>query len=119
MKRILSLTIGLTLLSSFVVQAQTTPVQKLSRGIVNIITSPIEVPKQARAYWIIGAQKTPHILVWIGSGAVWGFVQGIKRIGSGFWDVVSFPFAKPAEYQPLFKPSFVFQEWPKNPKSGR
>ncbi len=81
--------------------------------------APIEVPKQARAYWIKGSQITPHIIAWIGCGAVWGVVQGIKRLGSGVWDVVSFPIDKPAEYAPLFEPKYVFDEWPRNPKSGR
>lgn len=100
-------------------QAESGPGKKLLRGVSNIITAPVEVPKQARAYWIVGAQKTDHILVWIGSGAVWGMVQGIKRAGSGFWDIVSFPFAKPADYEPLLKPEYVFDEWPRNPASGR
>jgi putative exosortase-associated protein (TIGR04073 family) len=95
------------------------PTKKLYRGVANIITAPIEVPKQARAYWIKGAQITPHIIAWIVSGTVWGFVQGIKRVGSGVWDVASFPFAKPASFEPLFKPNYVFEEWPRNPKSGR
>lgn len=50
------------------------PGHRIVRGVVNIVTAPIEMPKQARAYWIEGAKKTPHILVWIGSGAVWGVV---------------------------------------------
>lgn len=108
-----------TTVSLSLVFAGNGPVNKLYRGVANVVTAPIEVPKQARAYWIKGAQLTPHILVWIGSGAVWGMVQGVKRVGSGLWDIVSFPFAKPAAYDPLFKPNYVFQEWPRNPTSGR
>ncbi len=119
MKRMPLLIVSLVVLFSSVAHAQNAPVKKLLRGMVNIVSAPIEVPKQARAYWIKGAQITPHILVWIGSGAVWGVVQGIKRTGSGIWDVVSFPFAKPADFGPLLKPDFVFDEWPRNPKSGR
>ncbi|MCC6759422.1 MAG: exosortase system-associated protein, TIGR04073 family [Candidatus Omnitrophica bacterium] len=95
------------------------PGKKIVRGVVNIVTAPIEMPKQARAYWIEGAKKTPHILVWIGSGAVWGVVQMIKRAGSGVWDIVSFPVNTPKDYQPLMKPDYVYQEWPKNPVSNR
>jgi len=100
------------------VHADSTSAQKLWRGVVNVVTAPIEVPKQARGYWIKGAQITPHILVWIGSGAVWGVVEGIKRLGSGLWDIVSFPINKPECFEPLFKPNFVFDQWPRNPKSG-
>ena len=99
--------------------AQNDAAKKLCRGAVNVLTAPVEVPKQARAYWVEGAQKTDHILVWIGSGIAWGVVQGVKRMGSGFWDIVSFPFEKPAGFEPLMKPAFVFDEWPRNPVSGR
>ncbi len=99
--------------------AQNAPSRKLFRGAVNILTAPIEVPKQARAYWIKGATITPHILAWIASGTVWGVVQTVKRAGSGVWDVVTFPFDKPEGREPLLKPDYVFQEWPRNPVSGR
>jgi putative exosortase-associated protein (TIGR04073 family) len=119
MRKIIVIFIAMSLLSIPFADADQRPVKKLYRGIVNILTAPIEVPKQARAYWIKGAQITPHILAWIGSGAVWGIVQSVKRVGSGVWDVVSFPFEKPSEFEPLLKPDFVFDQWPRNPKSGR
>jgi len=119
MKRLGLLFIVLIVMSSSLARAEQGPAQKFYRGIVNIVTAPIEVPKQARAYWIKGAQITPHILVWIFSGAVWGVVEGVKRMGSGVWDIVSFPVNKPEGYEPLFKPDFVFNDWPRNPKSGR
>jgi len=118
MRRIMSAILAFLLVSSTLAAADPGPGQKLWRGAINIVTSPIEVPKQARAYWIKGAQITPHILVWIFSGAVWGVVEGIKRAGSGLWDIVSFPVDKPADFQPLFKPDYVFDQWPRNPKSG-
>ena len=99
--------------------AQQEPAAKLLRGIFNVVTSPIEVPKQARAYWIKGAQRTPHIIAWIVSGAVWGVVQGVKRASFGVWDVLSSPFAQPSNMTPNFLPEYVLQEWPVNPKSGR
>ncbi len=119
MKKIFIFTVILTLYLIPFVYAEQNPGKKFYRGVVNVVTAPVEIPKQARAYWIEGAQKTDHILVWIGSGAVWGMVQTVKRVGSGFWDIVSFPFEKPDKYEPLLKPDFVFDEWPKNPESGR
>ncbi len=118
MKKIMMLCLMLTLVP-IVAHADQAPAHKFLRGVFNVATAPIEVPKQARAYWIKGAQKTPHIIAWIGCGVAWGFVQTVKRLGSGVWDVVSFPFAKPADYEPLLKPDYVFQEWPINPNSGR
>ena len=119
MKMMLGLMMVLVVFSSSLCHADTAPAGKFWRGAVNIVTAPLEVPKEARAYWIKGAQLTPHILVWIFCGSVWGLVQGIKRVGSGVWDIVSFPIDKPVGFEPLFKPDYVFQEWPRNPKSGR
>jgi len=117
MKRIIVMVLMMSLLAVPVSYADQGAGHKLYRGVVNIVTSPVEIPKQARAYWIKGAQKTDHIIVWIVTGGIWGGIQGIKRLGSGIWDVVSFPVEKPAEFKPLFKPSYVFDEWPRNPKS--
>ena len=116
MKKTLFLLVVISFLSTSLVYADGNPGAKLYRGVVNIVTAPLEIPKQARAYWIKGAQKTPHILVWIGSGAVWGFVQGVKRVGSGLWDVATFPSNQAG---PLVKPDYVFEQWPRNPESGR
>ena len=74
---------------------------KLVRGVITVATSPLEIPKQARAYWLEGAKKTPHVLVWIFCGAVKGMVNMTVRIASGVWDVVSFPVPIPKDYKPL------------------
>ncbi len=89
------------------------PIEKLSRGFVNIVTAPVEVPREIRAHWIAGSEKTYHVIVWILCGAVKGVVMTPARMASGVWDVVSFPFEIPAKYEPLKKPDFVFQDWPK------
>ncbi|MBZ0167757.1 MAG: exosortase system-associated protein, TIGR04073 family [Candidatus Omnitrophica bacterium] len=95
--------------------AENNPGAKLGRGIVNIVTAPVEIPKQTRAYWIEGAQLTDHILIWAGCGTVWGLIQTVKRAGSGVWDIVSFPFDKPADFEPLLSPDYVFENWPSDP----
>ena len=116
MKRILYLCMFICLCCASIAHAENNPGKKLLRGVTNIITAPIEIPKQARAYWIEGAYKTDHILVWAGSGAVWGVVQTIKRTGSGIWDIVSFPFNTPDDYTSLIQPPCVFEDWPSDPE---
>lgn len=118
MKYKILLIIALFILSSKVVFAENNAVKKLSRGFVNVVSAPIEVPKQIRNYWIEGARKTDHILVWLGSGAGWGLVQTVKRMGSGLWDMISFPFNKPQNFEPLLKPDYVLENWPRNPDTG-
>lgn len=119
MKHVIWGVLFLMVVCANVSQAADNPGKKLVRGFVNIITAPVEIPKQTRAYWITGAQKTPHISASLFAGAVWGVVQGVKRVGSGVWDIVSFPVNQPQEYASLMQPACVFSEWPRNPKSGR
>jgi putative exosortase-associated protein (TIGR04073 family) len=82
--------------------------RKLKRGVVNVVTAPLEIPKQTRIYWKAGAKKTDHILVWILSGFVKGSVNTVARIGSGLWDIASSPWETAKDDQPLFKPDYVF-----------
>lgn len=93
-------------------RAEDRPVQKLGRGIANIVTSPVEVVKQTRSYWIQGSAKTFHISAWLFCGVVYGGVMTIARIVSGAWDIATFPISQPKGYQPMLKPDYVFQEWP-------
>ncbi len=115
MKKLLTMAAALGLLFPAHVYAEGNPGRKLLRGVVNIITAPVEIPRQARAYWIEGAYKTDHFLIWAGTGAVYGMVQTVKRAGSGVWDIASFPFEAPGGYEPLLKPDYVFEDWPSDP----
>ncbi len=92
--------------------AATGVVHKLWRGVVNIASAPLEIPKGFRKGWIDGSKKTPHIIVWLVCGTVEGSVNTVKRLGSGVWDVVSFPVAVPADYQAIYEPEYVLQNWP-------
>ena len=101
------------LLCPQIIFADNTPSKKFSRGIVNVATSPVEIVKEIRRYWIQGSEKTPHISVWLLSGFVKGLVEMTKRASAGTWDVVTFPIAIPKNYDSLIKPDSVFDEWPK------
>lgn len=87
-------------------------IHKLGRGITNVVTAPVEIPKEIRAHWIKGSEKTYHIIVWIFCGFVKGTVMTTARAGSGVWDVVSSPVSIPKDYQPILKPDYVFDDWP-------
>ncbi len=92
--------------------AASEPLNKLRRGMTNVVTAPAEIPKEIRAHWIKGSEKTYHIIVWIFCGFVKGTVMTTARLGSGVWDIVSSPVAIPKDYQPLLKPDYVFENWP-------
>ena len=85
------------------------PWQKLGRGFTNVVTAPLEIPKQTDSEWKRGRQQTFHVLVWILSGFVKGLAYFVGRTGSGTWDILTFPFPLPPDYQPLMKPNFIFQ----------
>lgn len=92
--------------------AENGPLKKFSRGLVNVVSAPLEIPKQMRAYWIAGSEKTDHILVWLFSGFVRGQVDMLRRFASGLWDLKTFAVEIPQEYAPLVLPEMVWEEWP-------
>ena len=79
---------------------------KLSRGIVNVASSPLEIPKKAYIessrsdQWI----ETPARLL---SGAIIGVGRGVIRAGAGVFDVLTFPFDING-YEPILEPEYVF-----------
>jgi putative exosortase-associated protein (TIGR04073 family) len=83
------------------------PAQKFNRGLINIITSPLEIAKQINKGWKQSAKESKPA----GKGIFSGFFKGIAysagRLGSGVWDVVTFPVKTPKNYAPLMKPEFV------------
>lgn len=93
--------------------AENVPLQKLERGLTNVVTAPVEIPKEIRAHWIKGSEKTYHIIVWIFCGFVKGTAMTTARLGSGVWDVVTFPITVSKDNKPLLQPDYVFEEWPR------
>jgi putative exosortase-associated protein (TIGR04073 family) len=75
---------------------------KLGRGIVNVFTGWIEVPKNIAKEW----RKTDPF-----TGTVLGFVKGLGwgfiRTFAGFYEIISFPFPVPRNYEPIMEPEFV------------
>ena len=69
------------------------PIHKAGRGVVNVLTGWIEVPKQLH----LGYQEPNPV-----SGLFWGLVKGVGmtvlRSGIGFYEVITFPIAYPKDY---------------------
>lgn len=76
--------------------------KKLGRGVVNILTGWMEVPKHMAKRW---RQYDP--ITGIIVGGVEGFGWAFCRTLTGAYDVISFPFAVPKDYQPLMQPEFL------------
>ncbi len=80
------------------------PATKLTRGITNVITGPLELPK----YLIMGAFNcNVQPLDGLGVGLVRGTSRAIERVGIGFWEVATFPFPN---FEPLLCPEFISLE---------
>ncbi len=86
------------------------PTDKLGRGIINIVTSPVEIAKQVDLGWKQSTKKSKNVSSGVLSGIVKGLAYTVGRMGSGIWDVVSFPFKTPGNYEPLMKPDFVLDK---------
>lgn len=80
---------------------------KLSRGVVNLVSSPIEVVRGID----LTSKSTTVANGWT-IGLVKGLAGTVLRFGTGLVDVVTFPFSWPDEYkEPLMNPKFVWQDW--------
>lgn len=82
------------------------PGDKLVRGAGNVLSGWLEIPQTIDEEW--KASKNA------GVGIVAGFFKGLAltvgRIGSGIWDILTFPAPVPEGYEPLFKPDYVFEK---------
>jgi len=69
------------------------PIHKAGRGVVNVVTGWIEVPKNLH----LGLQEDNPVL-----GAGWGLIKGLglaaTRMVFGAYEVITFPLPYPAAY---------------------
>ncbi len=75
---------------------------KLGRGIVNVLTGWVEIPKNIAREWRRTDPFTGTIL-----GLIKGVGWAIARTFAGFYEVISFPFPVPRNYEPIMYPEFV------------
>ena len=93
-ERIVAVTLAtaLWLIGAPVVWAQD-PIHKMGRGVVNVLTGWIELPKQTQ----LGTLEHNPV-----AGAGWGFLKGIGltalRIGVGVYEAVTFPIPYPKDF---------------------
>jgi len=80
--------------------------KKLGRGIVNVATGWVELPKNIYDTSV----ETNNPLMGITYGTLKGIGMTVVRTGAGAYDVATFLFPVPQDYQPLLKPEFVFEE---------
>ncbi len=81
------------------------PAKKLGRGLANILTGWIELPKNI---YDVSVEDNP--LAGLTIGLAKGVGMTIVRTGAGVYEVVTFPFPIPEDYGPVLEPEFVFSE---------
>lgn len=80
-------------------------VNKLGRGAANLLTGWVEIPKRiAETSSVQGAM----------SGWTWGLLRGLGygfvRSAAGLYELVTFPFPAPPDYEPVITPEYVFMD---------
>ncbi len=79
---------------------------KLKRGALNIVTSPVEIARQIQ----VTSNEDSLLEGWT-LGLVKGFGIGVLRMGAGFIDLFTFPFNFPDDHKgPLVQPEFVWEK---------
>jgi putative exosortase-associated protein (TIGR04073 family) len=73
---------------------------KLSRGVTNVVTSPGEFLNQIPPAMEKSPDYLTGFLVSVGRGIGYTFL----RAGAGIYDIATFPFPGPTNYEPTIKP---------------
>lgn len=81
------------------------PAKKLGRGLANILTGWVELPKN-----IYETSVEENVLAGLTMGLAKGIGMTIVRTGAGVFETVTFPFPIPEDYKPVLEPEFVFSE---------
>lgn len=105
MKKVLIICVAIvTLLSIATASYAQDPAKKLGRGIANILTGWVEIPKN-----IYNTSIESNPLVGLTVGTAKGIGMSIVRTGAGVYELITFPFPLPEDYMPILEPEFVFQ----------
>jgi putative exosortase-associated protein (TIGR04073 family) len=76
---------------------------KLTRGGVNLLTGWVELPKRIQET----SQSSGSA-----AGFTWGLLRGLGhgfiRTAAGLYELVTFPFPAPPDYQSIIQPEYVF-----------
>lgn len=77
--------------------------KKLTRGGVNLVTGWVELPKRIQQT----SEESGAL-----AGFTWGLLRGLgygfARTAAGLYELVTFPFPAPPDYEPVIQPEYVF-----------
>ena len=81
------------------------PSKKLGRGLVNILTGWVELPKNI---YETSAESNPFAGITIGLAK--GLGMTVVRTGAGIFDAATFPFPLPEGYKPILEPEYILED---------
>ncbi len=106
MKRLMICVLIVAILLAMCVQAHAQdPARKLGRGIANVLTGWVEIPKN-----IYETSIEENVIIGLTLGLAKGIGMCIVRTGAGVYEIMTFPFPIPEDYMPVMEPEFVFSE---------
>ena len=79
--------------------------RKLMRGVTNTTTFWAEIPKEAGRDW---QNISPG--VGMTAGVFRGTKKAVQRFGVGLYEIATFPFEMPANFQPVMYPETVLED---------
>jgi putative exosortase-associated protein (TIGR04073 family) len=79
--------------------------KKLGRGLVNILTGWIELPKNI---YKTSVESNPFSGITVGLAK--GLGMTVVRTGAGVYETATFPFPLPQEYKPILEPEYVLNK---------
>lgn len=110
MKKIIPVLCLMLMLSAAVADAalvqemnSTKALEKLGRGVANVATSPGEFINQIPPAMEQSPDYLTGSVVWLGRGL--GYM--LLRLGSGLYDLATFPFPGKTKYEPIMKPETI------------
>jgi len=86
--------------------------KKFGRGVVNVTTGALEIVREVHVQSQAGIAQGQYPFAaypeGVVKGVLGGAVKALGRIGSGVYDVVSFPIEVPANYASWYQPATIF-----------
>ena len=79
------------------------PIEKFGRGVTNIATGWVEIPKEIARY----VNKTSDIAGFV-VAPLKGTAKAIARTAVGVYDLLTFLIPLPRRYEPVIEPEYVF-----------
>jgi len=103
--KLAALTIFVILLSANCLPAAhaNDPMTKLGRGIANTLTGVVEIPKKVEE-----VSEEENFFTGMTTGLAKGVGAAIARMGAGLYDIFTFPFAVPENYDSPIDPEYAF-----------